>query len=150
MSQLVCKECILFDIDAKHKEDVLLALIEKLKEQHKITSVDEFYKDVVEREKISPTAIGFNIGLPHGRTENVLESAICFGRLRQEIIWNEETKEKVNIIILIAVPSNDSEGTHMKILSGLARKLMHKEYRDLLISSNQDEVYDLLNQGLEE
>lgn len=150
MSQLVHKDCILFDIEVDNKKEVLLSLIKKLEEQHKITSMDDFYQDVIEREKISPTSIGFNIGIPHGRTENVLEPAICFGRLRKEVIWNEETKETASIIILIAVPSNDNSNTHMKILSGLARKLMHEEYRDLLLSSNKESIYTLLNQGLEE
>ncbi len=57
-------------------------------------------EDVLAREKLSPTSLGNDIGLPHGRTENVLKTAVCFGRLKNKILWNEETGEFAQIIIL--------------------------------------------------
>lgn len=44
------------------------------------------------------------MGLPHGKTSNVLRPSICFGRLLNPVIWNEKTGEKVKYVILIAVP----------------------------------------------
>lgn len=149
MSSIIQRECIIFDLDTNDKNDAILTLVNRLKEQQKITSVESFYQDVLERENIAPTAIGYKIGLPHGRTENVIAPAVCFGRLNNEIIWNEETKEVVNIIILIAVPQNNEGNLHMQILSNLARRLMHEDFRNQLLNSNKEEVYKLLCEGLE-
>lgn len=149
MSSIIQKECIVFDIDTCDKNEAILTLVKTLKEQGKITSVEDFYQDVLDREKIAPTAIGYNIGLPHGRTSNVIEPAVCFGRVNNEIVWNEETKEMANIIILIAVPENNEGNLHMQILSKLARNLMHEDFRNKLLNSDKEEVYTLLCEGLE-
>ena len=149
MSSIIQKECIVFDIDTYDKNEAILTLVKKLKEQEKITSIDNFYQDVLDREKVAPTAIGYNIGLPHGRTNNVIEPAVCFGRLNNEIIWNEETKEVANIIILIAVPQDNEGNLHMQILSKLARKLMHEDFRNQLLNRKKAEVYKLFCEGLE-
>lgn len=150
MKPIMKEECIVFDIEAKDKNEVILTLVKKLKEKGDITDSDKFYNDVLAREELSPTYIGFNIGLPHGRTENVLNSAICFGRLKEEVLWNSETGEVVNIVILVAVPGADEENTHMKILSRLARKLMHEEFITALKTSEQEEVFNMLKEGLGE
>lgn len=150
MESIIKRECIVFDIDEKEKEKAILELVKKLKNQGNITDTEMFLEDVLAREKLSPTSLGNDIGLPHGRTENVLKTAVCFGRLKNKILWNEETGEFAQIIILIAVPSNDEENTHMKIISRLARKLMHKEFIDKLFIGDKEEIFNMLKEGLGE
>lgn len=150
MESIIQKECIIFDIEEKEKNKAILTLVKRLKEQGAITTTDKFYEDVLAREKLSPTSIGNDIGLPHGKTENVLRPAICFGRLKDKILWNPETGELANIIILIAVPGNDEENTHIKIISRLARQLMHKEFIDKLLISDKEEIFNMLREGLGE
>ena len=136
MESIIKRECIVFDIDEKEKEKAILELVKKLKNQGNITDTEMFLEDVLAREKLSPTSLGNDIGLPHGRTENVLKTAVCFGRLKNKI--------------LIAVPSNDEENTHMKIISRLARKLMHKEFIDKLFIGDKEEIFNILKEGLGE
>ena len=150
METIIQKESIIFDINSDNKNEAIYVLIKKLKELEKITDIESFYQDILYREKIASTAIGYKIGLPHGRTKNVLQPAICFGKLTKEIIWNEETNEAVEIIILIAVPQDYVDDLYIQILSKLARKLMHEEFRNKLLNSNQDELYLLLNEGIGE
>lgn len=150
MNSIIKKECIIFDINEKEKDEVILTLVKKLREQGDITDTTLFLEDVLAREALSPTALGNGIAIPHGRTENVLKPSICFGRLNNELLWNTETNEFVNVVILIAVPGNDTENTHMKIISRLARQLMHKEFIDKLITSNEEEIYNMLKEGLGE
>ncbi|EOR20760.1 PTS system, fructose-specific, IIA component [Clostridium sartagoforme AAU1] len=150
MESIIKRECIVFDIDVKEKNEAILILVKKLKEHGVITDTDKFYADVLDREVLSPTSIGNDIGLPHGKTENVLRPAVCFGRLKEKVLWNSETEEFANIIILIAVPGNDEDNTHIKIISRLARQLMHKEFIEKLLTSNEDNVFNMLKEGLGE
>ncbi len=150
MESIIKRECIVFDIDVKEKNEAILVLVKKLKEQGVITDTDKFYADVLAREGLSPTSIGNDIGLPHGKTENVLRPAVCFGRLKEKVLWNAETQELANIIILIAVPGNDEDNTHIKIISRLARQLMHKEFIEELLTSNEDNIFNMLKEGLGE
>lgn len=149
MSKLISKNCIVFDIDASEKKDVIKALVKELYAAGKITDEKMFFEDVLAREAIAPTYVGFEMGLPHGKTDNVLEASVCFGRTTKPVVWNEGSGEEADLVILIAVPVKESGDTHMKILANLSRKLMHEDFRESLRNSTKDQVYDILVEVLE-
>lgn len=149
MSELISRNCIVFDIDADNKKDVLKVLVSELLQAGKITNADLFLQDVLAREAVSPTYVGFEMGMPHGKTDNVLEASVCFGRTLKPVLWNEEAGESADLIIMIAVPANEAGNTHMKILANLSRKLMHEEFRESLRKSGKEEVFAILEEVLE-
>lgn len=149
MSKLISENCIVFDIDAAGKRDVLMTLVKELAAAGKITDAEEFYQDVLAREAISPTYVGFDMGLPHGKTDHVLEASVCFGRTKKPVVWNEESGETADLVIMIAVPLGEAGDTHMKILANLSRKLMHEEFRESLRTSTREKVYEILTEVLE-
>ena len=149
MSKLISENCIVFDIDAAEKKDVIKALVAELDAAGKITDKEEFFEDVLAREAISPTYVGFDMGLPHGKTDHVLEASVAFGRTVNPVVWNEESEETADLIILIAVPLSEAGDTHMKILANLSRKLMHEEFRESLRKSTKEEVFEILTEVLE-
>ena len=148
MGKLMNKKCIVFDIRGE-KKDVIHRLAVELGKAGKITDTEEFYKDVLAREAISPTFVGFDMGLPHGKTDHVLEASVCFGRTAEPVVWNEESGETADLIILIACPLAEAGDTHMKILANLSRKLMHEEFRESLRNSDEEQVYQILTEVLE-
>ena len=148
MGKLINKNCIVFDIRGE-KKDVIHRLAVELGKAGKITDTEEFYKDVLAREAISPTFVGFDMGLPHGKTDHVLEASVCFGRTAEPVVWNEESGETADLIILIACPLAEAGDTHMKILANLSRKLMNEEFRESLRNSDEEQVYQILTEVLE-
>ncbi|MBS6643320.1 MAG: fructose PTS transporter subunit IIA [Clostridiaceae bacterium] len=149
MNQLISKNCIVFDIDAAEKKDVIKALVKELHVAGKIMDEDTFFEDVLAREAIAPTYVGFEMGLPHGKTDHVLEASVCFGRTVNPVVWNEESGETADLVILIAVPAKEAGDTHMKILANLSRKLMHEDFRESLRNSTKEKVYEILVEVLE-
>ena len=148
MGKLINKNCIVFDIRGD-KKDVIHRLAVELGKAGTITDTEEFYKDVLAREAISPTFVGFDMGLPHGKTDHVLEASVCFGRTAEPVVWNEESGEAADLIILIACPLAEAGDTHMKILANLSRKLMHEEFRESLRNSDEEQLYQILTEVLE-
>lgn len=65
MSKLINKNCIVFDIDAAEKKDVISVLVKELDAAGKITNQEEFFEDVLAREAIAPTYVGFDLSLIH-------------------------------------------------------------------------------------
>lgn len=149
MSELIQKSCILFDVDGAEKRDVIRALVKELHAAERITDEEEFFGDVLAREAVSPTYVGFDMGLPHGKTDHVLKASVAFARTKEPVVWNEETGEKADLVILIAVPLSEAGDTHMKILANLSRRLMHEEFRESLRTSTRDQVFDILTEVLE-
>ena len=147
MGKLLETDCIVMDLDEQNKEEILEILGQKLLDSGRIDDLEAFLENVKEREHIEPTAIGDNIGMPHGRTDHVIIPSLCFARLKEPIIWNEKTNETASIIIMIAVPKEDNTH-HLKIISQLARNLMHDEFKALLVNGDQKSVYRTINNVL--
>ena len=139
MSKLINENCIVFDMEGS-KKDIIRTLSGELYRAGKITDT---------REAITPTFVGFDMGLPHGKTDHVLEASVCFGRTKEPVVWNEESGETADLIILIAVPLSEAGDTHLKILANLSRRLMHEEFRESLRSSTREQVYTILEEVLE-
>lgn len=146
---LIEKECVIFNIKEKDKKSVIVKMVELLKKAKKIKDEDIFLEDVMKREDLSPTAMGYEIAIPHGKSSEVLTAGVCLGRLDTPIIWNEETGETAQIIILIAVPKEDDSNLHLKILSNLARKLMHEEFREILLNKDKMYIYEFMKKEME-
>lgn len=147
--KLIEKECVIFNIIENGKNEIIDKLVQSLKDKNKIKDKELFLKDVLNREALSPTSMGYEIAIPHGKSDEVIVPSVCFGRLKEPIIWNEETEETAQIIILIAVPKSDESNTHLKILSKLARKLMHEDFRNTLLNGDEEIIYKLMKNELE-
>jgi fructose-specific phosphotransferase system IIA component len=120
----------LLDIDLKSKEEVLNNIAFLLEKDNRLNSTELFIKDVYLREEELSTSMGLNMAIPHAKSEGVKATSLVFIRLKNEITWNEE--DKVKYIFGIAVPKDNEDNIHLKILSNLARKLINKEYVEYL------------------
>lgn len=131
-----------FDIKALTKIEAMRELIKKLENKGFVTNHKGFMEDVIKREDTLPTYIGHGIGLPHSKSEFVRRPAVIVGRLKNNIIWNDNNK--VCLIFLIAVPKKSNGNLHLKILANLARMLMHDDFRNKLLKLNEKEVQQLM------
>lgn len=144
MSELLEKQCMIMDLDEQDKEAILALMADRLSEAGRVTDLNDFLQNVRNREAVEPTAIGDEIGMPHGRTDSVAIPSICFTRLKKPVLWNPETKEEASLIIMIAVPANES-ASHLQIISQLARNLMHDDFKELLKTGDQEAIYEKIN-----
>lgn len=143
MENLITKELIVLDLDLSYKEDVVKEMAKLIDAQGRLYDYDGYIKQVFEREEDFPTSIGFEVAIPHGKTNSVKNASLAFARLKNEIQWSDE--EKVKYVFLIAVPETEAGDTHLKILAELSRKIMREEFREKLKSSLKiDELLELL------
>lgn len=143
MENLITKELIVLDLDLSSKEDVVKEMAKLIDAQGRLYDYDGYIKQVFEREEDFPTSIGFEVAIPHGKTNSVKNASLAFARLKNEIQWSDE--EKVKYVFLIAVPETEAGDTHLKILAELSRKIMREEFREKLKSSLKiDELLELL------
>lgn len=88
----------LFQVNTKDKYEVIRILGELL---YKNGYVDEgFVKSAIEREKLSSTAIGNFLAIPHAYQGNILKQGIAFLQLKEPINWGSE---KVQLIFLLSI-----------------------------------------------
>ncbi len=140
---------VVSELNASSKEDAIKILIEELDKSNYLSDKEKFYSDVLEREATFPTYIGHEIGLPHSQSTGVIKPCVTIGRFKSDIVWTEE-KENANLVFLIAVPKESQDNLHLKILSKLARLLMHEDFRNNIKTLEENELLELLNKSMEE
>lgn len=175
MKPILSKECVIPCLKAENKEDALVQMEKALESAGYLKDREAFHKDVLDREKIFSTYVGYGIGLPHGKSKAVNEAGICVAKLESPIEWSddkgdasekpeddeldflddeedeEEEDTEVNMIVMIAVnPESGGNDLHLKLLATLSRLLMHDEFRNELLAGDQDTMYEKLSKALAE
>ena len=147
VSEVLKKEHIVTELNAKTKEEALAALTDVLCATGNIADREAFLKDVLNRETISTTGIGNGIAIPHGKSENVAETTVAVGRLTAPVEWKSVDDNPVEFIVLLAVNEKDTTGLHVKILSEMARKLAsEKNCKKLLNAKDADEIVSIFSE----
>ncbi len=87
------------------------------------------------REATYSTGLGFGFAIPHCKSDAVASSSIGVLRLAQPVEWGSNDGQPVRCVILLAMRESDAQGTHMKVFSKLARRLMHEEFRERMLAA---------------
>ena len=135
---LINENQVLLTIECETKEEAVATLARTLEDAGKISSTENFLRDVWGRETLGDTAVGFGIAIPHARSEAVLTPAIAIGRT-SGLQWNGRADSVVNLIVLLAVPARNAGSDHMTILSNVARMLVDEQSRLALLEAETPE-----------
>lgn len=151
LRKLTNDNLIFLNSDFKNKKEILDFFIQKLYDEGKITSKEEFLASVMEREGQGATGIGEGLAIPHGKSEAVKEASFAVATLNNDMEWETLDEEPVNLVILLAIPKSEQGSTHVDLLAKLTTKLADDDFRDELVASNNPaEFIEKLNIGEEE
>ncbi len=143
-NELFIEDFVIFDSEANTKEEVIAELAKQMENCNRLKDLDGYLADVKTREEQSSTALGMEIATPHSKSEHVLVPSLGFARLKNPIRWDDED---VTFVFLIAVPSPGQGDVHLKIISGLCRKLIYDEFKDeLRNAADKSEIVKLIGE----
>lgn len=149
MVEVISEQLIDLNIVAHSKKEVFEKLSLLLVKDGRLKDYDTYIAQVLEREEVATTGIGFGIAIPHGKTDAVKDVSVAIGKLAAPLDWNSLDGKKVQMIFLLAVPEKCKGDEHLRILSGLSRKLIHQDFRNRLFESTDGrEVVELIGDTL--
>jgi fructose-specific phosphotransferase system IIA component len=97
------------------------------------------------REETYPTGMGFGVAIPHCKSPGVTVNSIAVLKLDAPVFWKMPDQDPVQFLILIAVAASAKGDEHLKIIAGLARRLVHEEFRQQLMdAAGPRTIVDLL------
>ncbi len=114
-----------------HKSSVIKLMAEQ--SEVYLTDVNKFSADVMQHEQEMETDVLPNIALPHSKSSAVKTPFIAVGKYNQGVIWNNENK--VKLIVMIGAPQNANK-EHLAIIAKLASKLADDDFIELLLNSD--------------
>lgn len=141
---LIEKNLIVLDMEAATKEEVIRQLGQKAVEAGRVNDLDGYVNAVLAREAEYSTGVGFGLAIPHGKTDAVSEPLLMFAKVKP-MNWESLDGTDVTMVFMIGVPESEAGSMHLKILAGLSRKLMKKDFREALATvDSEDGLIDLL------
>ncbi|MFO5842283.1 PTS sugar transporter subunit IIA, partial [Klebsiella pneumoniae] len=144
---LVSAECITLNSDWRSKEEVLKGMTDNLLLAGRCRYPRKLEADLWAREAVFSTGLGFSFAIPHSKSEHIEQSTISVARLAQPVIWGDE---EAQFVIMLTLNKHSAGDQHMRIFSRLARRIMHAEFRQSLVSAESSEdIADLLRRELE-
>ncbi|MBY4797673.1 PTS sugar transporter subunit IIA [Collinsella sp. AGMB00827] len=147
LKDILRPENIRLNVSAANKADALRQMCEVLAGNGLIPDAEAFLNDVIEREKLGPTAIGQGIAIPHGKSPQVVEATMAVFKLLHPVIWeSHEGDADVDIVIMFCVPASvEGAEEHLRLLAQTARRLAHDEaVKELSCAENPQEIISAL------
>jgi len=127
------------------KKDALLALAGNLAVAPQIKNRQELSSEIIKREELMSTAIGFGIAIPHVRLSSITDLVVSVGISLTDIVdFHPMDDEPVRLIFMIAAAYNQ-HAYYLQTLSWFSARLKNKELRNALLQAKtEQEVYNLL------
>lgn len=138
LTQYIAENCIVTDVEATNKADVLKELTNLLFEQKKLKGVGPALDQIMAREATESTGIGHGIAVPHARVSG-LKSLICaVGRVKDGLEFMAVDKNPVHLIFLICYPPTQ-QTTYLNFIATVSKLLREDQHMQALLESESDE-----------
>jgi fructose-specific phosphotransferase system IIA component len=134
---LIEPELVVTNSDATTKAEAIQQAVDRLYVVSRTQQPRLVEHAVWKREEEHSTGFGHGFAIPHCKNCAVQTNSLVVLKPRKPIPWDSLDGKPVTIVILVAIRETDPGVTHMKILSTLARKIMHEEFRQRL-SRNEE------------
>ncbi len=120
--------CVTLGLAARTSEEVITALVGLLGAAGAVPDPALLLRDVIERERSFPTGLEEGCAIPHANSDAMASTRLAVARLAAPVDFGAPDGP-ASLVVLMAGP-RDATGTHLKLLSKLARLLHDPEFRE--------------------
>lgn len=150
IDDVINSDLILLDLEASDAGGVIDKLAETFERDGRVTDRGAYVDAVLAREQeTGGTGMESGVAIPHAKSPGVARAGFAFGRSAQGVDFGADDGTKADLIFLIAAPQGEDE-LHVKILSRLARRLIHDDFRESLRQAGSaDEVMTVIREQVD-
>ncbi|HEV8572368.1 MAG TPA: fructose PTS transporter subunit IIA [Actinomycetota bacterium] len=132
IDDLTSPDLVVLDLTASNPHAAVEEMAGLLERNGRLTDRESYVRAVMAREEeTGGTGMESGIAIPHAKSAAVTRPAIAFARSGQGLDFGAEDGTRADLVFLIAAPEGADE-LHVKMLSRLARRLVHEEFRTRL------------------
>ena len=145
VAALLRPETINLNLQARDKIGVLREVANQLSQSQRVANFEIFFGEILERERISTTALAYDVAIPHARTEQCNEILLAVGRSRAGVDFGVPNSQPVRLVFLIGTPKQ-MVTEYLRVVGNLARLLRQDALREkLLAAADASEFIRLLD-----
>jgi fructose-specific phosphotransferase system IIA component len=150
IEELTNPSLVSVSLAATERRAAIEELAKLLEADERVTDVSAYVDAVWAREEeTGGTGMESGIAIPHAKSPAVLRPSVAFGRSDVGVDFGAEDGSAADLIFLIAAPEG-ADDLHVRVLSRLARRLIHEGFRTALREAGSPEaVYDVIRKEVE-
>lgn len=134
VASLLRPEAINLNVQANQKVAALREVAELLRNTGCVANFDAFFQEILDRERVSNTALGHDVAIPHARTEQCSDILIAVGRSPEGIDFEAKDHQPVRLVFLIGTPKQ-MVTDYLHVVGNLARLLRQDTVRQQLLQA---------------
>ena len=142
-------ERIKVNLEGKTKEEIIkeMAQLFVKSEVLKPEDLEEFVKEINEREKLTPTGMQDGIAIPHARTPLVKKLSLALGISHEGVDFESMDGEPSKLIFMIAAPE-ETKKEHLDLLAEISKLSYEEELvEELKTASTIEEITNKLKKS---
>jgi PTS system fructose-specific IIA component len=123
-------------VKSNGKKQIIETLARKANKLGRISDVEGYIQAVFALDESFPTAFGYGVAIPYGKSSYVQTPFIAFARSDDRFQWDRRVDHEVRLIFLIGVPENQEEDLDFKMLTHVSGGLTNESYRKKLLEAD--------------
>ena len=139
LSELLVPSAVQLDLPAQNEEDAIRTLTGLLVPNPACRDAAGLAAQVLEREKLSSTVLGYGVAFPHARTTLVTDIVVAIGRSREGVEFRDPG-QRVNFLFVIGTPP-DRVAQYLALVGRLARLLRDDALRTRMLDAATPEEF---------
>ncbi|MFM8653388.1 MAG: PTS sugar transporter subunit IIA, partial [Verrucomicrobiota bacterium] len=104
-----------------------------------ILNFQSFYDELLARERLEATSLGYGVAFPHARTDHVNKMVLAVGRSTSGVFF-ENSGEMIHFIFVIGTPRR-MVTEYLALVGAMARLLRNEETRKKLMEAKTPEQF---------
>ncbi len=146
LTKYIGTQCIVPDLGAKSKAEVIKHLADLLHEKKKINDVDAALDQIMARESTESTGIGKGLAVPHARVPGMKQLACAVGRIPEGLDFMAVDRQPVHLVFLICYPPSE-QTTYLNFIATVSKLLSDPEHlRGMLEAESPERMYEILEE----
>ena len=138
LSSLIKDEFVFFERELS-KEILLRKVCGRLFKEGYVK--EEFYDSVMQREKVSSSALGGGIAVPHGMSQYVIKPAVAIIKTDDKVQWGDSSAD---VIFLLALNFQDIESTRAFFSTFYEITMQTDAVNQIRMTENVKEVREII------
>ena len=134
LSKFCDETLVTFNLKAATKDEVIEELVDLVSTSNMVKDHDELLADIIERENLVTTGVGYGVAFPHAKTKATKGIVIAFGRSSTGVSFDAMDHKPVYLFFLIAAPE-DAIGAHLNVMARLSYLMKSEQNREALMKA---------------
>ncbi len=143
LSAFTDKRYVNLELDVGSKQEALAAMVDLLAASPSVTNRETFLRDVLDREELVTTGVGYGVAFPHAKSAAVKTVTFAFGRTSGDLDFGALDGAPVRLVFLIGAPKEQEPSrVYLNLMARLSFLMKDETNRAALLAAGS--VADVL------